>query len=105
MPLDFRGVGILDPRKSAVRFAAYPQGREAPLIICEVSAEVIRSLCDANSATEEALMDGFYAHADLIRSFASAQFDCGNLRPKISLADVVTPDASGRIHQPHRKEA
>ncbi len=103
MPLEFRGVGILGPRKSAVRFAAYPHGREAPLIICEVSAEVIRSLCGANPTTEEALMEGFSKHSDLIRSLASAQFDSGNLRPKISLSDVVTRQAG--IHQVHREEA
>ncbi|MEO6022108.1 MAG: DUF1488 family protein [Burkholderiales bacterium] len=97
MPLEFRGVAIVDPKRSAVRFAGYPKpGKDAPIIICEIQAGALRYLGKVTDPSEDALVAAFDKHRADIESMASAIYDRGELRPKITLNEVVKAAAENQ---------
>ena len=90
MPLEFRGLAIMDPPGRGVRFAGYPISRiKPPMVICEVSAGALRALGELPDASEGELMGIFEIHKDRILTLASAKFDAGEHRPFITSADFA----------------
>ncbi len=90
MPLEFQGAAILNPRKSAMRFAGYPvRGKDTPIVICEITTDAIRYLGHITNPTDEALLAAFDEHKDGIQKLASALYDGGAHRPRVTLNEVV----------------
>lgn len=88
MPLEFRGVALIDPPARGVRFAGYPQGgREGAIVICEVTVDALRALSGLPDPTAEELMGVFELHKEAIFKFASAKFDEGAYRPRVTSDD------------------
>jgi hypothetical protein len=89
VPLDFRGVALIDPPARGVRFAGYPRGgREGAIVICEVTVEALRTLGGLPDATPDELMGVFEIHKETIFQVASAKFDEGAHRPRITSGDL-----------------
>jgi hypothetical protein len=89
MPLDFRGVALIDPPARGVRFAGYPRGgREGSMVICEVTVEALRTLGGLPDATPDELMGVFEIRKEAIFQVASAKFDEGTYRPRVTSSDL-----------------
>jgi hypothetical protein len=90
VPLEFRGLAIMDPPGRGVRFAGYPTSRQnLPMVICEVSAEALRAIGGLPAATYDELMGIFELHKKQILAVASAKFDAGEHRPIIAEHDFA----------------
>ena len=89
MPLEFRGLALMDPRQTMVRFAGYPVAkRSLGVVICQVSAETLRALAGAPLHSEEEFMSTFEKHRSRIFYAASAKFDEGKHRPSVGIDDL-----------------
>jgi hypothetical protein len=89
VPLEFRGLALMDPRQTMVRFAGYPAPkRNHEIVICQVSAETLRALAGAPLVSEEEFMSTFEKYRDRIFYAASAQFDEGVYRPTVEIDDL-----------------
>ena len=94
MPLEFRGLVVVDPKRQQVRFAGYPvQGSTTRIVICQISAEALRMLGNLANATEDELLAAFDVFADDIFKIASQKFDDGDHRPTVRVADFPRSDA------------
>ena len=90
MPLEFRGLAIMDPPGRGVRFAGYPTSRQRlPMVICEVSAEALRAVGGLPDASFDELMGIFEIHKDQILAVASAKYDAGDHRPCVTADDFA----------------
>lgn len=84
----------MDPKRSAVRFAGYPKpGKDVPLLICEIHTGALRYIGKVTDPSEEALTAAFEHHRAKIESLASSLYDRGEVRPKITLNEVVKAEA------------
>jgi hypothetical protein len=93
MPLEFRGLAIMDPPGKAIRFAGYPKGRrDGSIAICEVSIYVLRALAANPGASPAELMDAFERYKEAIFEVASRKFDEGETRPRVSAVDLSPPN-------------
>ena len=89
MPLEFRGLAIIDPPERGIRFAGYPTStRNVPLVICEVTAGALRLMAGLPHASFDELMGTFELHKAKILAIVSAKFDAGEHRPLITERDV-----------------
>lgn len=90
MPLEFRGLAIMNPKGTEVRFAGYPTvGQSRPIVICQVTTGALRLLGKiSEDATQDDLMDIFEAHKDTICEVASTLFDKGAHRPVVTPGDL-----------------
>ena len=90
MPLEFRGLALMDPPGRGVRFAGYPTARQnLPMVICEVSAEALREIAGLPDATFNELIGIFEIHKERILAAASAKFDAGEHRPQVTVGDLL----------------
>jgi hypothetical protein len=63
MPLEFRGLAIIDPPGRGIRFAGYPMStRNVPLAICEATADALRIIAGLAHASIDELMGIFELH-------------------------------------------
>jgi hypothetical protein len=92
MPLEFRGVALADPPGRGVRFAGYPvRARVGAIVICEVTVDALRTLGAVPDATPDELMGIFELHKEQIFEIASARFDEGAHRPRVTAGDLAQP--------------
>lgn len=85
MPLEFRGIALIDPPARGVRFAGYPKGgREGAIVICEVTVDALRTLSGLSDPIPEELMGAFELYKEAIFQIASAKFDEGMHRPRVT---------------------
>jgi hypothetical protein len=89
MPLEFRGLAIMDPPGRGIRFAGYPVAiRSSPLVICQVSIEALRVLGGMQDASAEEAAGIFEVYREAILKIASEKFDRGEHRPTVTVADL-----------------
>jgi len=89
VPLEFRGLAVLDPNGKQVRFAGYPvEHGSTRIVICQVSTEALRTLGNIAKPSEEELLDVFDVYSDEIFQIASEQFDGGAHHPSVTMADL-----------------
>ena len=89
MPLEFRGIAVTGPKCREVRFAGYATlHQSSAVVICQVTAEALRSLGKAPNATGDEILDIFECHKERIFRVASQQFDNGWHRPLVTIDDL-----------------
>src|SRR5580658_7708837 len=89
VPLEFRGLALMDPRQTMVRFAGYPASkRNNEIVICQISAKTLRDLAGVPLTSEEEFLSTFEKYKEPIFSAASAQFDEGVHRPTVEIDDL-----------------
>jgi hypothetical protein len=90
VPLELRGLAIMDPPGRGVRFAGYPTSRiKPPMVICEVSAGALRTVGGMPDASFGELMGIFEIYKDQILAVASAKYDAGEHRPCVTADDFA----------------
>jgi hypothetical protein len=93
MPLEFRGIALLDPPGRGIRFAGYPlKAKEGAIVICEVTVDALCVLSGLADPTPEELMGAFELHKEMIFEVASARFDNCAHRPRVTASDVSNLD-------------
>ena len=89
MPLEFHGVAASEATAQAVRFIGYStKARLSAGVICEVTHEALRLLSQKYGSDE--LIFNFADCASLVFEIASAKFDEGSFRPRVTAHDVLS---------------
>jgi hypothetical protein len=79
----------MEPPARAVRFAGYPSGgQEIAVVVCEVTVDALQTLSGAMELTHNEAMGVFELHKELIFEVASAKFDEGAFRPRVTASDL-----------------
>lgn len=90
VPLEFRGMALMDPPKRRIRFAGYlGPSRSAKMVICAVSVDALKALASDEDLSDSEVMGVFEMHKEAIFAAASAQYDAGSFRPHIELKDLT----------------
>lgn len=89
MPLEFHEALTVDPTMRGVRFAGHPPtSQEGIIVVCEMTVDALQNLGGLTDPKLEELMGVFEIYKEMIFQVASAKFDEGAYRPRITSHDL-----------------